>query len=100
MPDMVDAKTALLVQKEEVEALHFPHEEVLTDPLLVKQRKLDLHRATTLGNVEHNKIKIYFEDEEHLKVVETTIWATGEDNIVLKKGVTIPIHRIHHIKFL
>jgi hypothetical protein len=97
---MVDAKTAMLVQKEEVEALHYPHGEVLTDPQLIRQRKTDLNRATTLGNVEHNKIKIYFEDDQGMKVVETTIWATGEDNIVLKKGVTIPIHRIHHIKFL
>lgn len=97
---MLDAKTAVLVQKEEVENLHFPSGEVLTDAALIKQRKADLERATTLGNVEHNKIKIFFEDDDAFKVVETTIWATGEDNIVLKKGVTIPIHRIHKLKFL
>lgn len=97
---MLDAKNAVLVQKEEVESLHFPHSEVLTDQIAIKQRMADLERATTLGNVEHNKIKIYFEDDVNFKVVETTIWATGEDNIVLKKGVTIPIHRIHRLKFL
>ncbi len=97
---MLDAKTAILVQKEEVEGFHFPHEEVLNDPQAIKQRKVDLERATTLGNVEHNKIKIYFEDNEAVKVVETTIWATGEQNIVLKKGVFIPVNRIHQIKML
>ncbi|MES2630019.1 MAG: hypothetical protein V4616_13730 [Bacteroidota bacterium] len=97
---MLDAQQAVLVEKEEVENLHFPHAEVLTDPIAIKQRKTDLERATTLGNVEHNKIKIFFEDDNSFKVVETTIWATGEDNIVLKKGVTIPVHRIHRIKFL
>ncbi len=97
---MLDAKTATLVQKEDVENMHFPKEDVLIDPVAIKQRKADLVRATTLGNVEHNKIKIFFEDDEGFKVVETTIWATGEDNIVLKKSVTIPIQRIHSIKFL
>ncbi len=97
---MLDAKTAVLVQKEEVENFHFPASEVLTDPTAIKQRQADLERATTLGNVEHNKIKIFFEDDDTYKVVETTIWATGEDNIVLKKGVTVPIHLIHRIKFL
>lgn len=97
---MLDAKTATLVEKEDVEAFHFPKTDVLADPAAQKQRQADLERATTLGNVEHNKIKIFFEDDESYKVVETTIWATGEDNIVLKKGVTIPIQRIHSIKFL
>ncbi len=97
---MLETKTAILVQKEDVEKLHFPHTEVLTDAAAIKQRKTDLERATTLGNVEHNKIKIYFEDDQALKVVETTIWATGEDSIVLKKGVIIPIERIHKLKFL
>jgi len=97
---MLDVKTATLVEKEDVEGLHFPKEDVLSDPAAKKQRKADLERATTLGNVEHSKIKIFFEDDSAFKVVETTIWATGEDNIVLKKGVVIPIQRIHSIKFL
>jgi uncharacterized protein (UPF0248 family) len=38
-------------------------------------------------------------DAEGLKQVETTIWATGEKNIVLKHGMTIPIHRIVDVSF-
>lgn len=97
---MLDTKTAVQVEKEEVEHLHFPAHEVLINAADIKQRQHDLERATTLGNVEHNKIKIFFEDDQGQKYVETTIWATGTDNIVLKKGVVIPIHRIHKIKFL
>jgi hypothetical protein len=61
---------------------------------------LDLERATALGNVEHNKIKITFEDSEGLKQVETTIWATTDKRIILKGGVVIPIIRIHEVKII
>ena len=30
-------------------------------------------------------------------MVETTIWATGDENITLKAGVVVPIHRIRKI---
>jgi hypothetical protein len=47
-----------------------------------------------LGNIHRVKMKITFEDAECTKQVRTTIWAVGDKNIVLKKGVTIPIERI------
>ena len=47
-----------------------------------------------LGNVHRTKMRIQFKDEEGLKEVRTTIWAVGDRNIVLKKGVLIPINRI------
>jgi hypothetical protein len=87
----------ILVQKEEIANFLFPSTEVLTSKDLIKLRRADLERATTLGNAERGKIKITFEDSECVKRVETTIWATTENNIVLKGGVFIPIHRIHTI---
>ena len=36
-------------------------------------------------------MRIIFEDDEGTKEVRTTIWAVGDKNIVLKKGVTILI---------
>jgi uncharacterized protein (UPF0248 family) len=42
---------------------------------------------------------VVFEDDQGRKMIETTIWATGEKNIVLKHGMTIPIHRIVEISF-
>ncbi len=91
------ASKPALIQKEEIDVLKFPTEDVLMHAAAIKQRKEKLHRATALGNIEHNKCQIIFEDLEGLKMVETTIWATGERNIVLKKGVIIPIHCIHQI---
>ena len=93
-------ETALLIQKEEITQLKFPGDEVLSneaDKIILRKK---LEQATTLGNIEHNKIKIYFKDVEGLKKVETTIWATGEKNIILKQGITIPIKRIVDIELL
>ena len=87
----------LMVQKEEISKLLFPKQEVLKSKEEIKVRRNELERATTLGNAERGKIKIIFEDSEGVKKVETTIWATTEQNIVLKGGVFIPIHRIHQI---
>lgn len=89
----------LHVSKESIASLHFPSNEVLDSELAIKNRHKDLERATTLGNIEHSKIKIVFEDSEGLKQVETTIWATTDKRIILKGGVVIPIHRIHEVKF-
>ena len=91
---------AELVDKEEVAGYHFPSEDVLVDAQEILKRKMDIERATSLGNTEKFKIKIYFEDDKGPKQVETTIWAAGPEHIVLKKGVFIPVHRVYAIRFL
>lgn len=85
------------IDKEEVNSLSFPKEEVLQDALEVQQRKSDLERALTLGNLEHLKMKIFFEDDICGRVVETTVWGVTSDRIILKQGTVIPINRIHKI---
>lgn len=89
-----------IIEKEAVAGLKFPSEEVLADPKEIKLRAAELERGATLGNIDHYKIKIIFEDDTSIKQVETTIWAAGEENIVLKQGVFIPVHRIHKVKIL
>lgn len=89
-----------IIEKEDIANLKFPAEEVLTDENDRKLRNAELERGTTLGNIDHYKIKIIFEDDTSIKQVETTIWAQGEENIVLKQGVYIPVHRIHQVKIL
>lgn len=87
------------VEKEEVENLVFPAEPIkLRTPEEQKALLKKLHDAEKIGNLFHDKIEIIFQDSEGLKEVNTTIWAVGEDHIVLKKGVFIPIHRIVSIK--
>ncbi|MGG7033572.1 MAG: hypothetical protein ACI7YS_00040 [Flavobacterium sp.] len=83
-----------LIEKEEIETLCFPHHDVLEDQEDINQRNSELKRALSLGNLEHSKIKIFFEDNKSKKVVETTIWGITDNSIILKKGVNIPINRI------
>lgn len=84
-----------IIAKEDIENLHFPEIDVLEDKEAINQRNTDLDRALSLGNLEHSKIKIYFEDDYSKKVVETTIWGVTDKRVILKKGVVIPINRIY-----
>ena len=86
-----------MIDKEGVGSLSFPQEEVLQENFEIQQRKTDLERALTLGNLEHLKMKIYFEDDNCGRVVETTVWGVTSDRIILKQGTVIPINRIHKI---
>lgn len=86
-----------MIEKEKIEMLKFPHEEVLTDANLIKERNSELNRALSLGNLEHTKIKIYFEDDQSRKSVETTVWGVTDKRVILKQGVVIPINRVHKI---
>lgn len=83
-----------LVEKEEVANFHFPKEDVKISEDDRKILKSQLQQANTLGNIEHHKVKIYFEDNEGKKVVYTTIWGTTELYVLLKQNVFIPIQRI------
>ncbi|MDG1871588.1 MAG: hypothetical protein P8I78_06460, partial [Flavobacterium sp.] len=83
-----------IIEKENIADLKFPHSEILNDDKAIDQRTTELKRALSLGNLEHSKIQIYFEDEISKKMVETTVWALTDESVVLKKGVGIPINRI------
>ena len=84
-----------IIEKENIPQLVFPNEEVLQDSEAINQRFSDLNRALSLGNLEHSKIKIYFEDDQSRKVVETTVWGLTDLRVILKQGNVIPINRIH-----
>ena len=86
-----------LVDKEIITSLNFPKEDVLEDKEDIAERRNDLDRALSLGNLEHVKIKIYFEDDMSKKMVETTIWGVTEERVIFKQGVVIPVKRIHKI---
>jgi hypothetical protein len=86
-----------LIDKEVIPTLNFPKDEVLGDKEAISSRKNDLDRALSLGNLEHVKIKIYFEDDASKKMVETTIWGVTEERVILKQGVIIPVNRIYKI---
>lgn len=86
------------IEKERLEDLRFPDSEVLSDPEKINQRKHDLEKALALGNLEHSKIKIFFEDDNSCKYVETTVWGITDSRVILKQGMVIPIYRIHSLE--
>ena len=86
-----------IIDKEEIALLKFPQTDVLEDVDEIKARISDINRALSLGNLEHSKIKIFFEDIESKKVVDTTVWGVTDKNVMLKQGVMIPIHRIYKL---
>lgn len=83
------------IEKEQVKSLSFPNADVLGSKEQIQERISELNRAMALGNLEHSKIKIYFEDSQSKKVIETTVWALTDEQIVLKQGCVIPINRIY-----
>lgn len=87
------------IDKEAISGLNFPEGEVLHDKDSIKLREADLQRALSLGNLEYQKIKIYFEDDQSAKVVDTTVWGLTDKRVILKQGVVIPINRVYRVKF-
>uniref|UniRef100_UPI004049976A hypothetical protein n=1 Tax=Flavobacterium sp. TaxID=239 RepID=UPI004049976A len=85
------------IEKEAITELIFPKEDVLKEDHEVKERAIDLQRAMALGNLDHIKMKIYFEDDKQKRVVDTTVWAVTDQKIVLKQGTVIPINRIYKL---
>lgn len=49
-----------IIEKENINTLKFPSNEVLNSEEEIRQRFIDLNRALYLGNLEHSKIKIFF----------------------------------------
>ncbi|MDO9187111.1 MAG: hypothetical protein Q7W13_13940 [Bacteroidia bacterium] len=98
MINATNTNSPLSVEKESIVDLKFPDNDVLSSTDEIKIRYSNLERALKLGNLEHNKIKIVFEDADGVKQVETTVWGVTDKRVILKQGVLIPIHRIHEIK--
>jgi tRNA(Glu) U13 pseudouridine synthase TruD len=98
MINVTYTNTPLSINKENILGLKFPLNDVLSSKDEIKIRYSDLERALKLGNLEHNKIKIVFEDADGIKQVETTVWGITDKQVILKKGVLIPVHRIHEVK--
>ena len=85
---------ALAIEKEVVNNLRFPVEDVLQTPEDKQRRRQALRRASILGNLDRTKMRIKFRDSEGLKVVNTTIWAVTPNYVILKGARLLPLHRI------
>ena len=54
---------AVRIEKEEISGLKFPKESVISSPESQKKLRSYLDKALSLGNLDHVKVKIYFEDD-------------------------------------
>ena len=87
------------IEKETIPLLSFPKVDVLENDQARGLRISEIERAMRLGNGSKHKVKIVFEDAEGIKTVHTTVWGVTQNRIVLKRGDSIPVHRIHKITF-
>ncbi len=91
---------AKFVERDAVKDCVFPNDEVLPDDEEArKNRASSIHKATSLGNLEQQKVQIIFKDAEGLKRIHTTIWAQTGTKIILKDNLHLPVHRILAIQF-
>ncbi len=86
-----------LIAKEDISKYHFVHSEVLSTAEERRLRYANLSKAMILGNAHKGKVKIVFETEEGIKAVETTIWSTDENEVLLKGGINIPMQSIREV---
>lgn len=83
------------VEREKIKSLIFPKSDVLADPQAIMRRISELGYAFSLGNLEYFKVKIFFEDSESKKVVESSVVGISKERVYLDKDVVIPINRIY-----
>ena len=95
---MVTFKKKYHTKKEFLYALKFSNEDVIKTQ---QEKELRLHsilRAMRLGNIFKNKVHIYFKDSlDRVIFIYTTVWGVTKNDVILKKGVTIPIKSIIEI---
>ncbi len=94
----MNTTTIELVPKESISRYKFVTTDVLPTVDERKFRQAQLEKAMILGNGYKGKVKIVFETQEGTKAVETTVWQTGPENIMLKGGVNIPIRCIREVQ--
>lgn len=85
------------IEKELLEGLHFPAQQVLSDNQQILERKNKARNAMFLGNSSKIRVKIVFEDNEGKKMVVTTVWGVTERYLLLKGGMSLPLHRVYDI---
>jgi hypothetical protein len=90
----VAERKIVTIAKEQVHELRYPAGDVLKSREDIQNRRMQLERALVLGNLEKYKVKIIFEDEGGMKLVETTVWSVTDDRVILKGNVGIPLRRI------
>jgi hypothetical protein len=75
-----------------------------TDVLLSQsarlRRRAHLLRAVALESLEKTEVVLTLEHDFSCTKLRSRVIATGDENVVLERGISIPIRCIHRIEFL
>lgn len=93
----MNIESITVIEKEKIPTLEIQNKEVLHELHLVIRRKQLLTQAMIIGNSYHTKVQIIFESASGIFQVETTVWATTDDFVLLKGSVYLPIKCIHDV---
>lgn len=90
---------SIKIDKELIPSLHIKNQDILLSKADRRNRYRSLYLAMLLGNNYKSKVKITFITDDGPREVETTVWMTTDENVMLKAGVTIPIGAIISVDF-
>jgi hypothetical protein len=93
----MDFFTIESINKEQIPELECSPTEVLTCHEEIEVRKASIDRAAYLSKSFYLKARIIFDTSKGTKEVLTTIWAATDNFIVMKGGVTLPVHCVRGI---
>jgi hypothetical protein len=84
----------IIIQKELIQLLHFPKQEVLFTSEEKENRNKQLLNLNITSQLQNQIIQILFEDIEGPKLVETNNFIMKDECVCIDKTVIIPSHRI------
>lgn len=79
--------------------MRFSENDVLSTEREKIKRKAHLLKAVVLESMNQTEVIITVEDQNSCKKVKSRVIATGDDRILLEKGLIIPINCIKEVEF-
>ena len=82
-----------------ITGLHYKSEDVLPTPLLRIRRRAGLLKAVALESLNKEEVILTLEDKNSVRKVRSRIIATGDEQVLLEKGVIVPVRSICRVDF-
>ncbi len=79
--------------------MNFKSEDVLATPIQRIRRRAGLLKAVALESISREAVILTLEDHNSVRKVRSRIIATGDEQVLLEKGIVIPVRSICTIEF-
>jgi hypothetical protein len=79
--------------------MHFKTDDVLATPIQRIRRRAGLLKAVALESISREEVILTLEDLNSVRRVRSRIIATGDEQVLLEKGIVIPVRSICRIEF-